>query len=450
MSFLNPGFLGALALVGIPLLIHLLRRRKLKVIRWAAMEFLLQSQRKQRRRLRIEELILLALRMLIVALAALAFARPVLRALGVPLLSQNARVYAVIVMDNSLSMDYRGADGKRSFERAQAAADDILTHVLRPGDSASLVLLSDKPTTAVGAPSFDLDLVRERVRGAKVGDRATDYLAAAQTVAALLKASKTPDKEVYWLTDDQANAWDSSKREAARAVWSEIGRQARVTWVSVGAEGSRDNLAVETPALGRELVTPYLPARIESRIANYGAKPRNDTLVNLLVDGKPAGSTRISLPAGGAETARFVYLFNQPGTHTGQITLGDPQHADGLERDNAAPFVVRARDRIKVLVQDMRPASDPVKSESFYLVTAMAPGGAAGSLAPKLREGEGLGNINLRDYDAVVIAGLTNLSSADRSALAEYLKSGGGVLLFPGPETDARRVNADLGGAGLL
>src|SRR5581483_746239 len=145
-----------------------------------------------------------------------------------------------------------------------------------------------------------------------------------------------------------------------------------------------------------------------------------------------------------------VYLFNQPGTHTGQITLGDPQHADGLERDNAAPFVVRARDRIKVLVQDMRPASDPVKSESFYLVTAMAPGGAAGSLAPKLREGEGLGNINLRDYDAVVIAGLTNLSSADRSALAEYLKSGGGVLLFPGPETDARRVNADLGGAGLL
>src|SRR5579862_7319206 len=98
MSFLNPVFLGALALVGIPLLIHLIRRRKLRTIRWAAMEFLLQSQRKQKRRLRIEELILLALRMLIVALAVLAFARPVLRSLGLPLLGQNAHVYAVIVV----------------------------------------------------------------------------------------------------------------------------------------------------------------------------------------------------------------------------------------------------------------------------------------------------------------------------------------------------------------
>ena len=112
MSFLNPAFLGALALVGIPLLIHLIRRRKLKVIQWAAMDFLRQSQKKQRRRLRIEEILLLLLRMLIVAIAVLAFARPVLKAIGVPLLSQNARVYAVIVLDNSFSMGYRHTDNR--------------------------------------------------------------------------------------------------------------------------------------------------------------------------------------------------------------------------------------------------------------------------------------------------------------------------------------------------
>src|SRR5580658_9767601 len=117
MSFLNPSLLGLLGLIGVPLLIHLIRRRKLKVVPWAAMEFLRQSQRKQKRRLRIEELILLALRMLIVALAALAFARPVLRALGVPLLSQNARVYVVIVLDHSMSMGQRGGDGKTSWQR---------------------------------------------------------------------------------------------------------------------------------------------------------------------------------------------------------------------------------------------------------------------------------------------------------------------------------------------
>src|SRR5450432_1398364 len=145
MTFLTPAFLGALALVGIPLLIHLIRRRKLKIVQWAAMEFLRQSQKKQRKRLRIEELILLALRMLIVATAVLAFARPVLRALGVPILSQNTHVYAIIVLDNSFSMSARGTDARTSFERAKVAANEVVTRVLRDGDSVSVVLLSDKP-----------------------------------------------------------------------------------------------------------------------------------------------------------------------------------------------------------------------------------------------------------------------------------------------------------------
>ena len=82
MTFLTPFFLGALALVGIPLLIHLIRRRKLQVVKWAAMEFLKVSQRKQSRKLRVEEIILLLLRMIIVAIAVMAFARPVLRLSG--------------------------------------------------------------------------------------------------------------------------------------------------------------------------------------------------------------------------------------------------------------------------------------------------------------------------------------------------------------------------------
>ncbi len=452
MSFLNPAFLGLLGLVGIPLLIHLIRRRKQKIVRWAAMEFLRQSQKKQRRRLRIEELILLSLRMLIVAIAVLAFARPVLRALGIPLLSQNARIYAVIVLDNSYSMDFRDPnDGKRSFERAQAAADDILTHILKSGDSASLVLLSDKPNATVGAPTYDLNLVRQRVRIAKVGDRSTDYLSTAQAVDKLLTASRTPVKEVYWISDDQAPAWGSSKKDAAKSVWTDMGKQARVTWVSAGAPAlSRDNLVVATPTLSSELVTPQLSARIESQIANHGNRPRSDLLVNLIVDGKPAASTRVTIAPNSVQTAHFLWRFIEPGTHTCRIELADQGNVDGLAHDNGASFVVRSRERIKVLVQDMRPTANPTQSESFYLMNAMAPLGAAESVAPKLREGAGFGDITLRDYDTIVIAGLSRLSANDRRALEEYVKGGGGLLIFPGPDTDVHSVNADLGAAGLL
>ena len=383
MSFLNPSLLGLLSLVGIPLLIHLIRRRKLKVVQWAAMEFLLQSQKKQKRRLRIEELILLLLRMLIVALAVLAFARPVLRA-GIPLFSQNARVYAVIVLDNSYSMDHRGADGPSSFERAQDSIHEMLTRVMKDGDSVSVVLGSSKPDGLVAVPSFDLKTVERRVAALKSGDRATDYLATAQLVNRMLKSSKSSIKEVYWFTDDQANAWETSNRESAHAVWQDLGKEARLTWVSTGAPSvDRDNLAVDTPTLGRELVTPRLPASVECVIHNYGSRSKDGLLVNLAIDGKPAASTRISVPAGGSAAAKFHPLLTTPGTHTGVVSLADPAHIDGLERDNSAAFAVRCRESIKVLLQDTQPARDPSKSESCYLLTAMAPGGAQESFAPR-------------------------------------------------------------------
>jgi hypothetical protein len=450
MSFLNPSLLGLLGLVGIPLLIHLIRRRKLKVVQWAAMEFLLQSQKKQKRRLRIEEIILLLLRMIIVALAVLAFARPVLRA-GIPLFSQNARVYAVIVLDNSYSMGDRGVDGRSSFERSQDSIHEMLTHVMKDGDSVSVVLGSSKPDGLVAVPSFDIKTVDRRIAALKPGDRATDYLATAQLVNRMLKASKSTIKEVYWFTDDQATAWETSNRDSAHAVWQDLAKESRVTWISTGAPAAdRDNLAVDTPTLGRELVTPRLPASVESIIHNYGAHSKDALLVNLAIDGKPAASTRIAVPAGGSASAKFHPLITRPGTHTGVISLADPAHVDGLERDNSGTFAVRCRESIKVLLQDIQPARDPSKSESFYLLTAMAPGGAQESFAPKLREGPGFGNETLRDFDAVVIAGVSSLNAADRRVLTDYVKSGGGLLLFPGPDTDAAHVNADYSTASLL
>ena len=449
--FLSPIFLYGLALIGIPILIHLIRKRKIKVIQWAAMEFLLLSQKKQKKRLRIEELLLLLLRILIVALAVFAFARPVLRSLGIPLLSQNSRVYAVIVLDNSFSMAQKGADGKTSFERAQNAAEDVVANILKSGDSASLILLSDKPEDAIGDPSFDLKLVRQKIRAAKLSDRGTDYLEAAKLVNKRLKVSTAPVREVYVLSDDQATAWTNSKRESGRGVWGEMGKLARVTWVSVGGKDTeRDNLAVETPTLGRQLVTPQLPARIEAKIDNFGTHPRSGLVVNLFVDDKKATSTTVSIAPNSAATAKFLYRFVQPGPHTGRVEINDPQNVDGMARDNSAPFAVRARDRLKVLVQDAHPAKDPAKSESFYMMTALAPGGEAQSLAPKLREGEGFSGIELRDYDAIVLTGATGLSPADVKLLTDYVKAGGGLLLYPGPYTDADKLNASLGKAGLL
>src|SRR6266436_5551350 len=75
-SFLNPGnLLAGAALVSLPIIIHLINRMRFKRVRWAAMEFLLKSQKRNRRRLILEQLLLLALRCFLVLLAGLLVAR---------------------------------------------------------------------------------------------------------------------------------------------------------------------------------------------------------------------------------------------------------------------------------------------------------------------------------------------------------------------------------------
>ncbi|XHC25422.1 BatA domain-containing protein [Phycisphaerales bacterium ac7] len=134
MTFLNAGLLAAgLAAVSIPILIHLLMRQRRKPVRWAAMRFLMEAYRKQRRRLRLQQWILLATRCLIVALLALALGRPLLEASGLISGAGGRSVYLLI--DNSIasargstqpprSSSTRPRPAKRSARSARATASD--------------------------------------------------------------------------------------------------------------------------------------------------------------------------------------------------------------------------------------------------------------------------------------------------------------------------------------
>src|SRR5262245_23947142 len=121
MSFLNPALLWGLGLTSIPIIIHLLQRRRFRVVRWGAMEFLLLSVRKRSRRLRIEQLLLLLIRCLVIALVVLALSRPALRPGTLRALASESHVHAILVLDNSYSMGYlpEGAERETLFDRAK-------------------------------------------------------------------------------------------------------------------------------------------------------------------------------------------------------------------------------------------------------------------------------------------------------------------------------------------
>src|SRR6059036_3839729 len=124
MSFLNPIMLAGLAAVTIPILIHLLTRRKFQKVVWAAMRFIQASVEKNQKRMRLEDMILLAVRCLLLGLLALALARPAILSNASDLFGQS-KVTGVILLDNSQSMGMRDGTTTR-FDKAKKAAEAAL------------------------------------------------------------------------------------------------------------------------------------------------------------------------------------------------------------------------------------------------------------------------------------------------------------------------------------
>src|SRR5438874_11731540 len=153
MSFLNPIMLAGLAAISVPIIIHLLNRRKFQKVVWAAMRFLKISVEQNQRRMRIEDLILLAVRCLLLALLALALARPALLSNTSDRLGQS-KATAIILLDNSYSMGV--SDGAQTrFDKARRAGGQVLDS-LPAGSAAAVWFASDIVQEAIALPTFDL------------------------------------------------------------------------------------------------------------------------------------------------------------------------------------------------------------------------------------------------------------------------------------------------------
>src|SRR5215211_8837686 len=142
MTFLAPYLLGGLVLASVPVIIHLLNRRRFRLVDWAPMKYLKLTIKTNRRRMRIEQFLLLAVRTLAVIVLILAVARPVMSATGLgSWLGSRGRAARVIVIDDSLSMGYRADGPKSAFDAAKEAATQLVKYV-GPQDSVTILTTS--------------------------------------------------------------------------------------------------------------------------------------------------------------------------------------------------------------------------------------------------------------------------------------------------------------------
>ncbi len=459
MLFAHPWLLWGLGLVSVPIVIHLLNRRRFQVVRWAAMEFLLQANRKNRRRVRLEHLLILLLRCLAMALIALAVSRPVATSgalAGLP--GVGDPVERIVLLDDSGSMGHR-TGRTTAWERARQVVKRLVEDLEAEdkGDLLTIVRASrpDVPDLLQGAARNER--TKAALRALAEAEPAPLALDAPRLIErAVRRVVDDPQgprqRVVYVVTDLRRRDWVGegdvlrALGEALRAAPPDL----RVLLVDAGDDETR-NLGVTALAPTEKLAMVGVPLELVVRVANRGEAPVFD--VPLMLE---AGESRIPLPpiaridAGQEAVARHRYTFPGPGVHALSVRLPD----DALPLDDVRHVALEVRERLRVLIVEGDDAADgPLGGEADLLRLALAPpGDVLTGIEPVVVGAEALREADLSGYDAIVACNLEAWPAERVSDLERFVQRGGGLALFVGDLVDEAAWSRDLykAGQGLL
>jgi hypothetical protein len=454
LGLANAPLIYGLAAASLPLIIHLLNRRKFREEPWAAMRFLLAAVRKNSRRIRIEQWVLLAVRTLIIILVVSAMAKPFLESLGAVPVFAGRRTHRVLVLDGSLSMGYTEGETTR-FDRAKALASQLV-RAARRGDAISLVVMGDPPKVVIGDPSPNYDEVLKEIEEVVMPHGGTDLSASFNAIDRVLEvAPDISQKEVVVMTDLQAASWrrpeGSGDEGLKRAIARIEAKHPRSVVIDLGKTGDK-NRAVTDLRLGSPVVTVGTPGLVKVVVRNFGPSRVDGVRVRLVVDGSLGPEQTVDLPVGEDQPVVFNQTFTSPGDHLVEVQIDD----DPLKLDNHRWLAVPVREQVSVLLVDGHFKTEPFQAETDYLAQALSPESTSEGAPSVIRadivpEGQ-LARRELTPYDAVILCNIAQFTESEVAALEDYLKQGGGVIVFGGdqviPENYNRLLHAD--GKGLL
>jgi len=451
-GFANPWLLCGLALGSIPIVIHLLSRRAYRETDWAAMRFLLEAARKNSRRMRLEQLILLAVRTLILLLAALAFAEPLVEAVS-PQARPRTLLHRLIVVDSSFSMGARVDSGTR-FDRAKSVARQIVADS-QPGDAVSILRIAGHTSPGViREPAFEQDVVLPEIDRLQLTDEPGDLAPVLAEAVEILADSRAPrTKEVIFLSDFQRFTWggDTSAKSDVPALFRKIGEKAKIVLIGVG-DGRTDNVAVTSLAAVDPIVLPDRPARLRTALRNFGTVPLPAVRCELYADNYLVAFKPVDLPAREETVVEFPYEFRRSGEHAVEVRLP----ADRLAADNRRWLSVPVTDQIRVLVVNGHEGGRPAENASHYVRTVLAPSTAreswSGATQPKVINEADLTAEDLSKFDCVFLCNVALVTRTEADLLQAYAEAGGGIVFALGDRVKPANYNAVLyrDGKGVL
>jgi hypothetical protein len=457
------------ALILSPIIIHLLNKRKFKIVDWAAMDFLLDADKRNRRRVRLENLLLLLMRCLAVFLLGLLLAQPFIPNEFASKVLGSAQFEHLFVLDDSLSMQVQTGN-QTPFEEAKQRLVKLLDEFSknRNDDTFTLILTSAPDQRQVNGARVTEQSVGElieTVNALEPTDRAADLPRVLATLEQELKGlPKNVNRVLYVVSDLRQRDWRREgegeaevENDPARVVARLSEGLTGVYVVDVGSEDARNLMITEVRPEG--VLVAGVISRFDVTVANFGAAEARDLTVRFKAGDALAIERPINRIAPG-ETASVPFSFTFSGAESnanfGQEVAGGidpvrvvvevistrPADEDRLLADSTAYFPARIVRGIPTLIVDGDPSSNEERSESYYLRRALEPSGPllSGVDIEIAHESE-IETLSLSKYQVIFLCNVYQFSEQARKDLEDWVRRGGGLVIMPGDQVDERYFN---------
>ncbi|MFM7148486.1 MAG: BatA domain-containing protein [Gemmataceae bacterium] len=473
--FYLPWMLTGLAVLSIPLLIHLLNRRRFDVVEWGAMQFL-QLSEVTRRRLLLEEILLMLLRMGLLALLVLALAGPFLDLPSTGFLQAGKSRDVVYLLDRSASM--ASIDNFSEQSADSKAKEWIEQHIKSLGGEDQIAILNVRDHTRglMETLSSDRARVNEVLEKSRLNDGTARWPEALQKAHSILEKSHKSLKEIILLGDNQKFGladsetlfrWELMKEK--QATTSIVGSDAkhRLWYVNLAQErdGSIPNMGLGNISCSRPVAAVDREVQFRCELLLSGQESYAPPYrIRLEVDGKvvrdlpppPIAKDNQNLGREGKIPLSFSHRFSKPGNHLVSLILepDPPRDArppgykikDQIPGDNRQDFALEVVTALPVLLVSENGSTE--KGTSIFIRDALAPARDRNPSVQirsiKLAELNGDSLQSENPPRVVILHDLSSLKQSQVDALTSYLNQGGGLLITLGSHVSAVDYNRDL------
>jgi hypothetical protein len=432
MTFQVPLALFGLALLAVPVLVHLFKPRKMRQTPFSSLRWLKQTHQRLSRRIQWHQWLLFLLRAGVVALLVLALARPLLG-----LWAEGRPTDRLVIVDVGQGMTYHAAGESPPLAKAQELASRLLQDA-SPGDRTALILAGARPHL-VTPPVADAAAHVPALKAARASEATARLSAVLPLVQSLLPRDEGRDAELVFVTDNRAGAW---RQGEVQAFLKDLPRPVRVRVVDVGPGASARNGWIADARLlgGGDEGGPRL--RVELGCVGEGAQERRVVLTG--VAGLGEESRSVTLRPG--QSTRVDFKVPQGVSLAGQVAEVRLEPADALPGDDRFFVNLDPSGALRVLLVEPETRSRAGRPVGLYLRAGLEALAGSGRQPLELtgRTASAVSSADLARADVVLLAGVPELSETAVEALEKRVRSGAGLVLFLGDQVKPAFYNRRL------